>query len=138
MFNTNMSRQLLRLPLTRTATGAMLRAALGAGRGSCKERLHAAADSCHISKNNASFMDARDFTRTGTESLPKSRNCFMDNGEGENLENLSTCFGIPRTEPFFNRNWPSFIFPAATKAPVFPAARPGPQLKRRAAQPRRM
>lgn len=43
----------------------------------------------------------------------------MDNGDGENLENLSTCFGIPRTEPFFNRNCPNLIFPTATKGPVF-------------------
>lgn len=35
----------------------------------------------------------------------------MDKGEGENLENLSTCFGIPKTEPFFNKNWANFIFP---------------------------
>lgn len=31
-------------------------------------------------------------------------NCFIDKGEGENLENLSTCFGIPATEPFFSKN----------------------------------
>lgn len=27
-------------------------------------------------------------------NLPKSMNCFIDNGEGENLEKRSTCFGI--------------------------------------------
>lgn len=43
--------------------------------------------------------------------LPKSMNCFMDRGEGENLENLSTCLGIPATEPFFSKNWANFIFP---------------------------
>lgn len=39
----------------------------------------------------------------------------MDNGDGENLENLSTCFGIPRTEPFFSRNCPSLMFPNCYK-----------------------
>lgn len=48
--------------------------------------------------------------RGATECSPKSRNCFMDSGDGENLEKRSTCFGIPRTEPFFHRNWPNFIF----------------------------
>lgn len=41
----------------------------------------------------------------------------MDNGEGENLENLSTCFGIPANEPFFNKNWANLIF---FSAPVDP------------------
>lgn len=34
----------------------------------------------------------------------------MDKGEGENLENLSTCFGIPATEPLFSSNWANLIF----------------------------
>lgn len=59
-----------------------------------------------------------------TECSPKSMNCFMDSGDGENLEKRSTCFGIPRTEPFFHRNWPNFIFSppptTATKGPVSP------------------
>lgn len=33
----------------------------------------------------------------------------MDSGDGENLENLSTCLGMPSTETFFNRNRPSLI-----------------------------
>lgn len=42
--------------------------------------------------------------------LPKSMNCFIDKGEGENLENLSTCFGIPATEPLFSNSWANLIF----------------------------
>lgn len=37
-------------------------------------------------------------------------NCFIDRGDGENLENLSTCFGIPPTKLFFSKNWANFIF----------------------------
>lgn len=37
-------------------------------------------------------------------------NCFMDSGEGENFENLSTSFGIP-AEPFFSKSWANFMFP---------------------------
>lgn len=43
--------------------------------------------------------------------LPKSINCFIDRGDGENLENLSTCLGIPATKLFFNKSWANFIFP---------------------------
>lgn len=43
-------------------------------------------------------------------NLPKSMNCFMDRGDGENFENLSTCFSIPTTEPFLNSIWANFIF----------------------------
>lgn len=43
-------------------------------------------------------------------------NCFIDKGEGENLENLSTCFSIPEKEPFDSKNWANFI--------VIPVSRP--------------
>ena len=38
-------------------------------------------------------------------------NCFIDKGEGENLANRSTCFGIPTIRLFFNRYCANFIFP---------------------------
>lgn len=34
--------------------------------------------------------------------LPKSMNCFIERGDGEYFENLSTCFGMFSFELLFN------------------------------------
>lgn len=36
------------------------------------------------------------------DSVPKSRNCFMDNGDGENLLKCSMYLGAPARDAFFN------------------------------------
>lgn len=58
---------------------------------------------------------------SGAGNSPKSRNCFMDKGEGQNFEKRSTCLGDAKTEPFFIRNWVNFIF--AAYSPNFPSLR---------------
>ena len=40
---------------------------------------------------------------------PKSRNCFMDRGEGENLEKWSTCLGTLASAAVFIRERTNFI-----------------------------
>jgi len=40
---------------------------------------------------------------------PKSRNCFMDNGEGENLEKWSMCLGTLVKAAFFIIKRTNFI-----------------------------
>lgn len=41
---------------------------------------------------------------------PKSRNCFMERGEGENLEKCSICLGTLANAAFFIINLTNFIF----------------------------
>lgn len=36
-------------------------------------------------------------------------NCFIESGDGENLENLSTCFGMLNLEVFFSKMCANFI-----------------------------
>lgn len=36
-------------------------------------------------------------------------NCFIDSGDGENLENLSTCLGMFSFELFFSMIWANFM-----------------------------
>lgn len=40
---------------------------------------------------------------------PKSMNCFIDSGDGENFENLSTCLGMFSFELFFSMIWANFM-----------------------------
>lgn len=40
---------------------------------------------------------------------PKSRNCFMESGEGENLEKCSMCLGTLAKAAFFMMNLTNFI-----------------------------
>jgi len=40
---------------------------------------------------------------------PKSRNCFMESGEGENLEKCSICLGTLASAAFFIINLTNFI-----------------------------
>lgn len=49
-------------------------------------------------------------------NLPKSMNCFIESGEGENLENLSTCFGMLNLEVFFSNIWANFILNPKSKS----------------------
>lgn len=41
--------------------------------------------------------------------IPKSRNCFMERGEGENLEKCSICLGTLAKAAFFIMNLTNFI-----------------------------
>lgn len=49
-------------------------------------------------------------------NLPKSMNCFIESGDGENLENLSTCFGMLNLEVFFSKIWANFILNTKSKS----------------------
>lgn len=40
---------------------------------------------------------------------PKSKNCFIDKGDGENFEKWSICFGTLAKAAFFIRNLTNFI-----------------------------
>lgn len=43
---------------------------------------------------------------------PKSRNCFIESGEGENLEKCSICLGTLANAAFFIINLTNFIVDA--------------------------
>lgn len=48
---------------------------------------------------------------------PKSRNCFMDSGEGENLEKCSMCLGTLANAAFFIINLTNFIIAVEVLVP---------------------
>lgn len=56
--------------------------------------------------------------RTADQYSPKSRNCFMESGEGENLEKCSICLGALARAAFFMINLTNFMI-----APVFYGSR---------------
>ena len=51
---------------------------------------------------------------------PKSRNCFMESGEGENLEKCSICFGTLAKAAFFIINLTNFIIAELSGSCVWP------------------
>lgn len=87
----------------------------------CKSKTHVAVWTRAAGTDNVSYATACMYwehsAHTKKRHLPKSMNCFMDKGEGENLENLSTCLGIPASEPLFNKNWANLIFPPLQQTP---------------------
>lgn len=56
----------------------------------------------------------RDDNEHSISYLPKSMNCFIEIGEGENFEKCSTCFGTFANAAFFMTNLTNFIVKSVT------------------------
>lgn len=61
----------------------------------------------HTTSSN--LLDQKTSFLNGDRYSPKSRNCFMESGEGENLEKCSMCLGTLAKAAFFMMNLTNFI-----------------------------